>query len=101
MQSKLVVFAEPCPRCGKKATVTGRCAKLFVDQYFQPFGIRWLEHLFCRFGRATDVRTPEHYRACLTCGLVWNNLRPEALRQILEREGITVEDNEKGPELEW
>jgi hypothetical protein len=71
------------------------------DQYFQPFGIHWLGHLVWRFGQATEVRMPEPYRACLDCGLVWNNLRPEKLHIILEREGITVGDQEKGPEIEW
>jgi hypothetical protein len=31
---------------------------------------------------------PEPFRACLDCGLVWNNVRREKLCRILEREGI-------------
>ena len=92
------MLAEPCPRCGKDATVTGRGAMFPIDQYFQPFGVRWLGHLVWRFGRTTDVRMPSPYRACLDCGLAWNNLRPEKLRKIIEREGITVGDQGKGPD---
>jgi hypothetical protein len=65
-----------------------------IDQYFQPFGTRWLRHLVWRFGQTTDVRMPRPYRACLDCGLVWNELSPEKLRKIIEREGIAVGDEE-------
>ena len=92
------MLAKPCPRCGKHATVAGRGAMFPIDQYFQPIGIRWLEHLVRRFGQTTDVRMPGPYRACLDCGLVWNNFHPQKLRKIVEREGITVGDQEKGPD---
>ena len=58
-------------------------------------------HLLRRFGQATDVRMPEPYRACLDCGLVWNNLYSDKLRKILEREGIAVADKEKGLDIDW
>jgi hypothetical protein len=72
-----------------------------IDQYFQPAGIHWIAHLLLRLGRTTDVRMPEPYRACVDCGLVWNNLRADKLRKILEREGITVEGEKKGSEIDW
>ena len=84
--------------------MAGRGAAFPIDQYFQPFGIRWMGHLLRRFGQATDVRMPEPYRACLDCGLVWNDLGPDKLsklREILEREEIAVGGNEKGPEIDW
>ncbi len=96
--------SKPCPRCGKNAIVTGRGAMCPVDQYFQPIGIRWMGHLLRRFGQSTDVRMPEPYRACLDCGLVWNELRPaklNKLREILEREQLIVGGKEKGPEFDW
>jgi hypothetical protein len=58
---------------------------------------------FRRFCRATDVRMPEPYRACLDCGLVWNHLHPgrrRKLREILVREGIKVASKEVWPELD-
>jgi hypothetical protein len=93
--------SELCPRCSENATVNGICP---IDQFFQPFCIRWMAHLLQRFGRATNVRILEPYRACLNCGLVWNNLRPDKLRklrEILEREEITVGSKAKGPVIDW
>jgi len=62
-----------------------------------------MAHLLRRFGRPTDVRMPEPYRACLDCGLVWNNLDPgkrRKLREILAREGIAVAGKEVWPEID-
>ncbi len=95
------MVSKPCPRCGKNATVAGLGAGFQRDQFFQPFGIRWLGHLFRRFGQATAVRVPEPYQACLDCGLVWNNLVPDELRGLLEREGITIGVKEKDSEIDW
>jgi hypothetical protein len=93
--------SKSCPRCGRNAIVTGMGAMLLGDQFFQPFGIRWLGHLLRRFGQATAVRLPEPYQACLDCGLVWNNLRPEVLRKLCERERITTGVKEKELEIDW
>jgi hypothetical protein len=93
--------SKACPRCGKNAIVTGRGAAFPIDQYFQPFGVHWMGHLLWRFGQRTDIRMPEPYQACLDCGLVWNNLCPDKLRKIVEREGIIVLDKEKEPERDW
>jgi hypothetical protein len=95
------VSSKPCPRCGKNASVAGRGAAFPIDQYFQPFGIRWMGHLLLRFGKTTCVRMPEPYQACLDCGLVWNNCRPDELSEILEHEGITVGDEKKVSEIDW
>ena len=37
---------KPCPRCGRTAIVTGMGAGFLRDQYFQPFGIRWLSVIY-------------------------------------------------------
>ena len=60
-----------------------------------------MDHLFRRFGQATAVRLPEPYQACLDCGLVWNNLVPNELRGLLEREGITIGVKEGESEIEF
>jgi hypothetical protein len=101
---ELVMLPNSCPRCGKNAIVNGRGAVVPIDQYFQPFGVHWVDHLLRRFCRATDVRMPEPYRACLDCGLVWNHLHPgnrRKLREIVAREGITVPGKEPWPEIDW
>jgi hypothetical protein len=59
---------------------------------FQPDGIRWLRHLLSHFGETTHVRLPDRFRACLACGLIWNSLTPEQLREVLSREAVAVGD---------
>jgi hypothetical protein len=86
---ELVMLPNSCPRCGKNAIVNGRGAVVPIDQYFQPFGVHWVDHLL---------------RACLDCGLVWNHLHPgnrRKLREIVAREGITVPGKEPWPEIDW
>jgi hypothetical protein len=97
------MLAKPCPRCGRSATVAGKGAGIEIDQYFQPLGIRWVEHLLMRFGRKTAIRLPKPYEACLDCGLVWNNLNPDELRALLQRERIAIggKETEKVTELDW
>ncbi len=94
------MLSKLCPRCGKNTTVTGIVGWYRPDQFFQPVGIRWLEHLVWRFGQPTAVMLPEPSQACLDCGLVWNNLFPNELRMLLNREGITIGVKEQEPDIE-
>jgi hypothetical protein len=91
--------SEPCPRCGKNATVTGSMLTL-GDQLFQPHGIRWLEHFRRRlFQQNPAARVLGPYRACADCGLVWNDLDPDELRGVIRREGIAIRVKETDPEI--
>jgi hypothetical protein len=92
------MLSEPCPRCGKDTTVTGS-VHLPADKVFQPDGIRLLEHFLKRLGQPTVIRLLGPYRACLDCGLVWNTLSPDELREVIRREGIAIEVKEKEPEI--
>jgi hypothetical protein len=78
--------------------VTGRLLTI-GDQLFQPDGIRWLEHIRRRPFQATKVRFPGPYRACVDCGLVWNNLDPGELRGVIRREGIAIGVKKEEPEI--
>jgi hypothetical protein len=82
----------PCPRCGDDKTVAGWCDLPDQSHLFQPDGIHWLRHLLSHFGESTHVRLPDRFRACLACGLIWNSLPPEQLREVLSREAVPVGD---------
>jgi hypothetical protein len=83
------MLSEPCPRCGKNATVTGSIFTTGTHAEFQPDGIRWLEHFRRRLFQTTFVKLKDPARACLDCSLVWSTaLSPRKLREIVEREGI-------------
>jgi hypothetical protein len=93
-----VMFTDPCPRCGKSAIVTGIVHQEETGRFFQPDGIRfrWLPFLLLgRFGMSTVVTLRNRYRACIDCGLVWNELNPGDLLKILEREGIIAVETKK------
>src|SRR5262245_26056839 len=51
-----VMLSEPCPRCGKHATVTGGIYTTGNFNEFQPDGIRWFEHFRHRLFQTTIVR---------------------------------------------
>jgi hypothetical protein len=82
----------PCPRCGDDSSVAGWTDPQEQSWLFQPDGIHWLRHLFRRFGESTHVRMPDRFRACQACGLIWNSLPPEQLREVLSREAVAVGD---------
>ena len=81
-----------CPRCGADTTVAGWTDEPDHARSFQPDGIHWLRHLLRHFGETTHVHLPERFRACLACGLIWNSLPPEQLREVLSREAVPVGD---------
>jgi hypothetical protein len=77
-----------CPRCGENETVAGWTDLPEQSCSFQPDGIHWLRHILWHFGETTHVRLLERFRACLACGLIWNCLPPEQLRDLLTREAV-------------
>jgi hypothetical protein len=90
----------PCPRCGDDSTVTGWADKPDQPHFFQPDGIHWLRHLLWHFGQTTHVPLPERFRACLSCGLIWNSLPTEQLRELLGRESVSVGDEWTPPPID-
>jgi hypothetical protein len=86
----------PCPRCGSGATSGGLIpgSRGGGPVCFIPQGCRktwwWL-----------GVRFRESpFFACLACGLVWSNLRPEELRSHVEKYGdATARSRLPAPEI--
>ena len=93
------MWPELCPRCGKNATVIGSIPTESGHAAFQPLGIRWLEHFRRRFFKTTVVRFVGLPRACLGCHLVWGDLPPGELREIIQREGIAIGGKKEEPEI--
>ena len=89
-----------CPRCGASTTVAGWTDAPNHAHSFQPDGIHWLRHLLWHFGEATHVRLPERFRACLACGLIWNSLPPERLREVIAREAVVLGDEWVPPPID-
>jgi hypothetical protein len=89
-----------CPRCGEGTTVTGWTDEPDHARSFQPDGIRWLRHILWHFGETTHVHLPERFRACLACGLIWNSLPAEQLREIVEREALAVGGEWESPTID-
>jgi hypothetical protein len=87
----------PCPRCGDDKSVVGWTDPPEQSCSFQPDGIHWLRHLLWHFGETTHVRLPDRFRACQARGLICNSLSPEQLREVLNREGVAVEDEWAAP----
>jgi hypothetical protein len=84
-----------CPRCGDDSTVTGWGD---TDEHaFQPDGIHWLKHVLWHFGQTTHVSLPDRFRACLACGLIWNSLPPDQLRELIGRESVAVGEEWEPP----
>jgi hypothetical protein len=90
---------ESCPKCGDNSTVAGWNDEPDHAHVFQPDGIHWLRHLLWHFGETTHVDLPDRFRACLACGLIWNRLPPEKLREVVSREAVAVGENEWQPPL--
>jgi hypothetical protein len=87
----------PCPRCGDDKSVAGWTDPPDKACSFQPDGIHWLRHLLWHFGETTHIRLPDRFRACQACGLIWNSLSPEQLREVLSREAVAVGDEWEAP----
>jgi hypothetical protein len=69
-------------------------------RHFQPDGIHWLRHLLWHFGETTHVDLPDRFRACLTCGLIWNSLPLDRLQELVDREAVTVGDQWVPPPID-
>jgi hypothetical protein len=82
----------PCPRCGDDKTVAGWSDLPDHSCSFEPDTMHWMRHLLWHFGESPHVRLPDRFRACLSCGLIWNSLPPERLREVLSREAVAVGD---------
>ena len=89
-----------CPRCGVDTTVAGWTDESEHARSFQPAGIHWLRHLLWHYGETTRVRLPDRFQACLACGLIWNSLPPEQLREVIDREAVTVGDAWTPPSID-
>lgn len=89
-----------CPRCGDDTTVAGWADLPDHALSFQPDGIHWLRHLLWHFGETTHVQLPERFLACLECGLIWNSLPPERLREVVGRESVPVGDEWAPPPID-
>jgi hypothetical protein len=85
---EVIMDRAPCPQCGDDSTVAGWADKPDHAHFFQPDGIHWLRHLLRHFGQNNHVSLPDRLRACLTCGLIWNSLDAEQLRELVGRESV-------------
>jgi hypothetical protein len=90
----------PCPRCNDNTTVVGWADAPDHARSFQPDGIHWLRHLLWHFGQTTHVRLPERFQACLACGLIWNSLPTEQLRELVGREAVVSGDEWTPPPID-
>jgi hypothetical protein len=90
----------PCPQCGDDSTVAGWADEPDLAHFFRPDGIHWLRHLLRHFGQNTHVSLPDRFRACLTCGLIWNSRDAEQLRELVGRESVAVGDEWTPPTID-
>ena len=73
-----------CPRCQSKAVVPGR----YLDQLAAGLGqiFRMKELRSFAFG-GTDVSISSHFHACTECGLLWNEIDTEKLKNVIRKKG--------------
>src|SRR5512137_707478 len=73
--------AEPCPKCGSSNVTPGRLSPVGrgASVMFEPEGTQ--SH-FLRFLDGV-VLSSESSCACLDCGLVWDYLRPDELKEFI------------------
>jgi hypothetical protein len=74
-----------CVRCGGHRLVKGICGGgKSVGSGFQPDGVR--QGLWDWNALVVGQIEPGH-TACLSCGLVWFEVRPTELRELIEEKG--------------
>ena len=82
--------AEPCPKCGSSNVTPGRLLPVGrgFSVMFEPEGTR-----ASFFSGGVDL-TSDRSSACLDCGLVWDYLRPDELKEFISKhcEGSEKED---------
>lgn len=49
---------------------------------FRPATLRWFPYILQR-----GVPIQQRFNVCLSCGLVWSSVSPEAVRTLLEKHG--------------
>jgi hypothetical protein len=75
--------AEPCPECGSSNVTPGTLSpsRHSFPVTFRPAGA----HIFSlSLARGVDLSTEPGF-ACLDCGLVWNYLRPDELKEFISK----------------
>ena len=72
---------EPCPNCGSSNVTPGRLMPVGrgASVMFEPEGTQF--HIFRFLGGV--VLSSESSWACLDCGLVWDYLRPDELKEFI------------------
>ena len=85
-----VESVEPCPKCGSSNVTPGRLLPVGrgFSVMFEPEGTR-----ASFFSGGVDL-TSDRSSACLDCGLVWDYLRPDELKEFISKhcEGSEKED---------
>lgn len=79
-----------CVRCGRQDLIDCVCGSGYsstIGYGFSPRDLRWIELLFS--SRNSRIARPlyQYHVGCLSCGLVWFDVRPEELRDLIERKG--------------
>ena len=95
------MLSEPCPRCGKNATVTGgSIIRWVVMRNSCPTASAGWSTSRRRIFKTTIAKLRDPARGCLDCGLVWaTTLHPGELREIVQREGIAIGVKKTDPEI--
>ncbi len=75
--------AEPCPKCGSSNVTPGRLLPVGrgYSVMFEPEGTRFFSSFF---SGGVDL-TSDRSSACLECGLVWDHLRPDELKEFISK----------------
>jgi hypothetical protein len=75
--------AEPCPKCGSSNVTLGTLlpSRHSFSATFRPVGARSFS---LSLARGVDLPTDPGF-ACLDCGLVWNYLRPDELKEFIAK----------------
>ena len=77
---------EHCPKCKCVQIAAGEVP---VGAAFFPAGLKHWKLL-----NATSVQFKDTFRACLECGLVWNEADPAGLTKVLS-DGVTEDPKRK------
>ena len=75
-----------CPKCDATTVVAGNMNLVSGGGIarFTPKGMRFFD---LRGGLSWNMPPCGDFRACLTCGLVWSNLKLEELREYIDNHG--------------
>jgi hypothetical protein len=75
--------AEPCPKCGSSNVTLGTLlpSRHSISATFRPAGARTFS---LSLARGVDLFTDPSF-ACMDCGLVWNYLRTDELKEFISK----------------